>query len=149
MDKFRIQRQRLCTIGNPLYIASRGQQTGWLEVTETTELAATGSGRPDEAQGGENTAVLTRPKPKTSKPPMYKVILINDDYTPMEFVVYVLQRFFSMPSASAVQLMLKVHQSGSAVVGVFAREIAETKVKQVTDLARANEHPLLCTMEKE
>ncbi|MDE0304315.1 MAG: ATP-dependent Clp protease adapter ClpS [Albidovulum sp.] len=113
------------------------------------EPAASGSGRPDGANGREDTGVLTRPKATTSKPPMYKVILINDDYTPMEFVVYVLQRFFSMPSSNAVQLMLKVHQTGSAVVGVFAREIAETKVKQVMDLARANDHPLLCTMEKE
>ena len=118
-------------------------------MTDSIELEASGSGRPNEADGGENTAVLTRPKAKTAKPPMYKVILINDDYTPMEFVVYVLQRFFAMPSSHAVQLMLKVHKTGSAVVGVFAREIAETKVKQVTDLARANEHPLLCTMEKE
>ena len=118
-------------------------------MNDLIELAASGSGLPEGADGREDTAVLTRPKATTARPPMYKVILVNDDYTPMEFVVYVLQRFFSMPSANAVQIMLKVHHSGSAVVGVFAREIAETKVKQVTDLARANEHPLLCTMEKE
>ena len=113
------------------------------------EKAVSGSKRPEDDFGGEDTAVLTRPKSKTERPPMYKVILVNDDYTPMEFVVYILERFFSMPSENAVHLMLKVHQTGSAVVGVFAREIAETKVKQVTEFARANEHPLLCTMEKE
>ena len=117
--------------------------TGWIE------LASRGGSRPEDDGSGGDAAVLTKPSTKSERPPMYKVILINDDYTPMEFVVYVLQRFFSMPSDSAVQLMLEVHQTGSAVVGVFAREIAETKVKQVSDLARANEHPLLCTMEKE
>ncbi|MCP5072391.1 MAG: ATP-dependent Clp protease adapter ClpS, partial [Rhodobacteraceae bacterium] len=83
------------------------------------------------------------------KPPLYKVMLLNDDYTPMEFVVIVLERFFGIRHEGAVQLMLTVHKKGLAVVGVFSHEIAETKVMQVMDFARRHEHPLQCTMEKE
>ncbi|ENY70596.1 ATP-dependent Clp protease adaptor protein ClpS [Aeromonas diversa CDC 2478-85] len=81
-------------------------------------------------------------------PPMYKVVLNNDDYTPMDFVVEVLQRFFSMDLDKATQVMLSVHYSGKGICGVFTAEIAETKVVQVNTYARKNEHPLLCTMEK-
>ena len=108
-----------------------------------------GPGDSDDRKGGAGTAVLTKPAQKTRRPPMYKVILLNDDYTPMGFVVYVLEHVFSMTHDEAVHLMLTVHNSGQAVVGVFSHEIAETKVRQVNQLARANEHPLLCTMEKE
>ena len=80
---------------------------------------------------------------------MYKVLLLNDDYTPMEFVVYVLERFFGISHAQAVDIMLTVHNKGVAVVGVYSYEIAETKVAQVMELARRNEHPLQCTMERE
>ena len=80
---------------------------------------------------------------------MYKVILHNDDYTPMEFVVHILERFFHMTHAQAFEIMLTVHKKGVAVVGVFSHEIAETKVTQVMDLARRHQHPLQCTMEKE
>ncbi|MHC9057667.1 ATP-dependent Clp protease adapter ClpS [Pantoea sp. y20] len=83
------------------------------------------------------------------KPPsMYKVILNNDDYTPMEFVIDVLQKFFSYDIERATQLMLKVHYHGKAICGVFTAEVAETKVAQVNNYARDNEHPLLCTLEK-
>jgi ATP-dependent Clp protease adaptor protein ClpS len=87
-------------------------------------------------------------KPKTKKPPLYKVVLINDDYTPMEFVVHVLEVFFKMDAETAVRIMLHVHTRGKGVCGVFTREIAETKVAQVNDYSRANQHPLLCAMEE-
>ncbi|MCP5073248.1 MAG: ATP-dependent Clp protease adapter ClpS [Rhodobacteraceae bacterium] len=96
-----------------------------------------------------DTSVATKTKQKTEKPPLYKVMLLNDDYTPMEFVVIVLERFFGIRHEGAVQLMLTVHKKGLAVVGVFSHEIAETKVMQVMDFARRHEHPLQCTMEKE
>jgi ATP-dependent Clp protease adaptor protein ClpS len=87
-------------------------------------------------------------KPKTKKPPLFKVVLINDDYTPMEFVVHVLESFFRMDSETAVRIMLHVHTRGKGVCGIFTRDIAETKVEQVNDYARANQHPLLCAMEE-
>ena len=99
--------------------------------------------------GDGDTTVVTKTKPKTQKPPLYKVLLLNDDYTPMEFVVHVLERFFSVTHAHAVEIMLTVHKKGVAVVGVYSHEIAETKVAQVMDFARRNQHPLQCTMEKE
>ena len=80
---------------------------------------------------------------------MYKVILLNDDFTPMEFVVHVLERFFKIGREKAIEIMLDVHQKGLAVVGVYSNEVAETKVSQVMDHARKNQHPLQCTMEKE
>ncbi|GGX43824.1 ATP-dependent Clp protease adapter protein ClpS [Tateyamaria omphalii] len=96
-----------------------------------------------------DTAVVTETKPKTKRPPLYKVLLLNDDYTPMEFVVHVLERFFGLNHAQAFEIMLTVHKKGLAVVGVFSHEIAETKVGQVMDFARRHQHPLQCTMEKE
>jgi ATP-dependent Clp protease adaptor protein ClpS len=93
--------------------------------------------------------VLVDTRSKTKRPPLYKVLLLNDDYTPMEFVVLVLERFFGMNHAQAFDIMLKVHKKGLAVVGVFSHEVAETKVAQVMDSARQNQHPLQCTMEKE
>ena len=105
----------------------------------------------DEDGGGKSPggAVVTRTRPKTQRPSMYKVLLLNDDYTPMEFVVHVLERFFGMSHAQAFELMLVVHKKGVAVVGVFSHEVAETKVAQVMDFARRHQHPLQCTMEKE
>lgn len=96
-----------------------------------------------------DTGTITRTKSKTAKPPMYKVLLLNDDYTPMEFVVHILERFFGLGSTAAESIMLTVHVKGLAVVGVYAHEIAETKVTQVMDYAQRNQHPLQCTMEKE
>ncbi len=98
--------------------------------------------------GGGGTGVATKTKPKTKKPSMYRVLLLNDDYTPMEFVVHVLERYFNKDAQEATQIMLHVHQKGIGVCGIFPFEIAETKVVQVTDLARKNQHPLQCTMEK-
>lgn len=92
-------------------------------------------------------AVKTRPR--TQRPPMYKVLLLNDDFTPMEFVVHVVEKFFAKNRAEATEIMLHVHRRGVGICGVFTYEIAETKVAQVMDFARANEQPLQCTMEKE
>ena len=96
-----------------------------------------------------DSGVLTDVKPKTERPPLYKVLLINDDYTPMDFVVHVLEMIFGMEYPRAVALMLTVHQTGHAIIGVFSREVAETKVSQVMEYAQHHGHPLQCTMEKE
>ena len=96
-----------------------------------------------------DTGLLTKPEVKTKKPSMYKVILLNDDYTPMDFVVHVLLSYFQKTEDEAVQIMLNVHQTGVGICGVYSFEIAETKVMQVIDNARRNEHPLQCTLEKE
>ena len=95
-----------------------------------------------------STGVIEKVKPKTKKPSMYKVIMLNDDYTPMEFVVHVLERFFSKHEKRQRKIMLHVHQQGVGICGVFSYEIAETKVMQVMDCARQNQHPLQCTIEK-
>ncbi len=109
-----------------------------------------GPGQDDDDRGGRGgTGVLTQIEPKTKKPSMYKVLLLNDDYTPMEFVVHVLQRFFRMTIEEATQVMLHVHQRGVGICGVFTYEVAETKVNQVIDFARKHQHPLQCTHEKE
>jgi ATP-dependent Clp protease adaptor protein ClpS len=96
-----------------------------------------------------DVGVATKTRARTKRPPLYKVLLLNDDYTPMEFVVHILERFFGMTHAQAFEIMLTVHKKGVAVVGVFSHEIAETKVTQVMDFARRHQHPLQCTMEKE
>ena len=98
----------------------------------------------DEGQAG----VATKTRTRTKKPSQYKVLLLNDDYTPMEFVVMVLKRFFRMDLEQATRVMLHVHQKGVGVCGVYPYEVAETKVNQVMDCARENQHPLQCTLEK-
>ena len=103
----------------------------------------------ENEEGDEDQELLVKTKPKTKKPPLYKVLLINDDYTPMEFVVMILERFFGLTHAQAFDIMITVHKKGLAVVGVFSYEVAETKVAQVMDCARQYQHPLQCTMEKE
>jgi ATP-dependent Clp protease adaptor protein ClpS len=99
--------------------------------------------------GGTVGQIVTKTKDKTDKPSLYKVMLLNDDYTPMEFVVHVLERFFSKSQEDATRIMLHVHNHGVGICGVFTYEIAETKVSQVMDFARQNQHPLQCTMEKD
>ncbi len=99
--------------------------------------------------GGSGTGILTRPDVKTKKPSMYKVLLLNDDFTPMEFVVHVLQRYFRMTMEQSTEVMLHVHQKGVGVCGVFTYEVAETKVNQVMSLAKQHDHPLQCTLEKD
>lgn len=98
---------------------------------------------------GPNTSVVVKARPKTRKPAMYKVLMLNDDYTPMEFVVHVLERFFQKSREEATRIMLHVHRRGVGVCGVYTYEVAETKVTQVMDLARQNQHPLQCTIEKD
>src|SRR3954454_9130387 len=98
---------------------------------------------------GSGTGVVVKTRTKTKKPSMYKVLMLNDDYTPMEFVVHVLERFFSKSREEATQIMLHVHRRGVGICGVFTYEVAETKVTQVTEFARRNQHPLRCTLEKE
>jgi ATP-dependent Clp protease adaptor protein ClpS len=105
-----------------------------------------GPDREDEGPPDIGIAVKTRAKSK--KPSQYKVLMLNDDYTPMEFVVLVLKRFFSMNMDEATRVMLHVHQKGVGVCGIFTYEVAETKVNQVMDFARENQHPLQCTLEK-
>jgi ATP-dependent Clp protease adaptor protein ClpS len=103
-------------------------------------------GKDGGGQGQVGVATKARAKPK--KPSQYKVLMLNDDYTPMEFVVLVLKRFFAMDLEQATRVMLHVHQRGVGVCGIFTYEVAETKVNQVMDFARANQHPLQCTLEK-
>ena len=103
----------------------------------------------DNDDGGTGTGLLTRPEIKTKKPSMYKVLMLNDDYTPMEFVIHILQNFFKMTADEATEIMLHVHQRGVGICGIFTYDVAETKVNQVTAYARQNEHPLQCTLEKE
>src|SRR3978361_1156186 len=98
--------------------------------------------------GGPGTAVITKTKPQTKRPNLYRVLLLNDDYTPMEFVVHVLERFFNKDREAATRIMLHVHHHGIGECGVFTYEIAETKVTQVMDFARKHQHPLQCVMEK-
>lgn len=136
---------RLCPPGSDGMITARSEH--WWNVV----AAAPRAGEDDDKGGNEDgdVGVVVKAKPKTKRPSLYKVLMLNDDYTPMEFVVYVLERFFNMDHGRAVDIMLTVHTKGVAVVGVYPFEVAETKVTQVMDCARSNQHPLQCTMEKE
>ena len=98
--------------------------------------------------GGPSASVITKAKPKTKRPNLYRVLILNDDYTPMEFVVHVLEKFFQKDAEAATKIMLHVHHHGIGECGVFTYEIAETKVTQVMDFARKRQHPLQCVMEK-
>ncbi|MET0180417.1 MAG: ATP-dependent Clp protease adapter ClpS [Novosphingobium sp.] len=102
----------------------------------------------DGTDGGDQVGVATKTRTRPKKPSMFKVLMLNDDYTPMEFVVMTLKRFFGMDLEQATRVMLHVHQKGVGVCGIFPYEIAETKVNQVMDFARTNQHPLQCTLEK-
>ena len=110
-----------------------------------TVMSTQGSGNPDDG----DTSVVVETKPKTKRPPLYKVMILNDDYTPMEFVVHVLERFFNKGQEAATEIMLHVHQKGVGICGVFTYEVAETKVNQVMEFARKHHHPLQCTLEKD
>jgi ATP-dependent Clp protease adaptor protein ClpS len=102
----------------------------------------------DETERHDGDLAVEQAKPRLKRPPLYKVLLLNDDYTPMEFVVHVLEQFFGMNREKATQVMLHVHTRGMGVCGVFSKDIAETKVAQVNEHSRANQHPLLCTLEE-
>jgi ATP-dependent Clp protease adaptor protein ClpS len=99
--------------------------------------------------GGDGLGLVTQTRVKTKKPSLYRVLLLNDDYTPMEFVVYILERYFNRSREQATRIMLHVHQKGVGLCGVYTYEVAETKVAQVLDLAKRHEHPLQCVMEKD
>ena len=118
-----------------------------IDDPNTTAMAERrdGDGGDDEGTG---LGIATRTRTRTKQPTPYRVLLLNDDYTPMEFVVLVLQRFFKMDMEAATRVMLHVHQKGVGVCGVFSYEVAETKVAQVIEFARQNQHPLQCTLEK-
>jgi ATP-dependent Clp protease adaptor protein ClpS len=103
---------------------------------------------PARRNGGSGTGVATRTRAKTKKPDLYRVLLLNDDFTPMEFVIHVLERFFNKNREAATMIMLHVHNHGVGECGVYTYEIAETKVTQVMDFARKHQHPLQCVMEK-
>ena len=98
--------------------------------------------------GGPGTAVITKTKPQTKRPNLYRVLILNDDYTPMEFVVHILERFFGKDHEAATRIMLHVHHHGIGECGIYTYEVAETKVTQVMDFARKHQHPLQCVMEK-
>lgn len=102
----------------------------------------------DDHQNDEGGLAVEPARPKLKRPPLYKVILLNDDYTPMEFVVLVLERFFQKDKETATRIMLHVHTRGVGVCGVYTKDVAETKVTQVNEFARANQHPLMCDMEE-
>ncbi len=121
--------------------------------THSDLLTISASDQPDDpsgpGRGDDGLKLATKTQVRTKKPSMYRVLILNDDYTPMEFVVLVLERYFHKNREQATRIMLHVHQKGVGVCGVFTYEVAETKVAGVMDLARRNEHPLQCTMEKE
>ena len=119
-------------------------------VTAKPDIGYNPNPMADEDNGHERSdgLALEEAKPKLKRPPLYKVILLNDDYTPMEFVVEILEMFFGMSRQKATQIMLHVHTRGMGVCGVFTRDVAETKVAQVNDYSQRHEHPLLCTMEE-
>lgn len=117
-------------------------------LTATRRVARMQNGNSDGNGAGRGTAVITRTKTKTKKPSLYRVLILNDDYTPMEFVVHILERFFQKDREAATRIMLHVHNHGVGECGVYTFEVAETKVSQVMDFARQNQHPLQCVMEK-
>ncbi len=123
----------------------------WQDVALTVRLGPNEDDQDgdDGGSGRPGTGVVTKTRPKTKKPSMYKVLMLNDDYTPMEFVIYVLERFFGKSREEATQIMLHVHNRGVGICGVFTYEVAETKATQVMDAARKEGHPLQCTLEKE
>lgn len=106
------------------------------------------AGSRDPKTEHDRSTLLEEARPEVAKPPMYQVVVLNDDYTPMDFVVTVLETFFAMTRQKATQVMLHVHTRGKGVCGVFTREVAETKVTQVNEFSRSHQHPLLCTMER-
>jgi ATP-dependent Clp protease adaptor protein ClpS len=127
---------------------SGSYEGGWHEAwTMPRVFMSKKNGQNDE--GDLRGGIVTKTEPKTKRPSLYKVLLLNDDYTPMDFVVYVLERFFNKQSDDANRIMMHVHQKGVGICGVYTYEVAETKVAQVTNFARQHQHPLQCTMEKE
>ncbi|WP_409934905.1 ATP-dependent Clp protease adapter ClpS [Novosphingobium sp. 9] len=121
---------------------------GLARIALAPRAADDGGDRDGGTDAGDELGVATKTRARPKKPSQFKVLMLNDDYTPMEFVVLVLKRFFHMDLEAATRVMLHVHQRGVGVCGIFPYEIAETKVNQVMDFARQNQHPLQCTLEK-
>src|SRR5579884_1013836 len=124
---------------------SSGEHTAAKSVIARIDMSDIGK----RGEEGPGTGVVVKAKPKTKKPSMYKVLMLNDDYTPMEFVVHILERFFNKNRQEATRIMLHVHRRGVGICGVYTYEVAETKVTQVMDFARQHQHPLQCTLEKD
>jgi ATP-dependent Clp protease adaptor protein ClpS len=122
-----------------LVAASAEQDTAATRMTKGAQKSET---------SGPATSTTTKAQPKTKRPSLYRVLILNDDYTPMEFVIHVLEKFFQKDAEAATKIMLHVHQHGLGECGIFTYEIAETKVTQVMDFARKHQHPLQCVMEK-
>jgi ATP-dependent Clp protease adaptor protein ClpS len=133
--------------GYPRERKEQWSETRAVQIREWSRAMANKNRTPDD--NDLKTGVVTKTRPKTKRPSLYKVLLLNDDYTPMDFVVYVLERFFNKAREEATRIMLHVHQKGVGVCGVYTYEVAETKVAQVMNFARQHQHPLQCTMEKE
>ena len=134
-------------IWNPLEIHRFGRTTNILRYVTSTLLTMSENESENQPHGSHDLAV-EEARPKLKRPPLYRVLLINDDFTPMEFVVDILETIFGMQRTRATQVMLEVHTKGKGVCGVFSHEIAETKVAQVMGVAKQHQHPLLCTMEE-
>jgi ATP-dependent Clp protease adaptor protein ClpS len=128
------------------FMAGSTPRTRFSSLTPITGAVPRAPGGDDDGRSG--TAVITKPKTRTKRPNLYRVLLLNDDYTPMEFVVHVLERFFNKSRDDATRIMLHVHHNGVGECGVYTYEVAETKVTQVMDFARKHQHPLQCVMEK-
>jgi ATP-dependent Clp protease adaptor protein ClpS len=124
--------------------APAGLESGAGARTYTCAMAS----RPDNEREHEHGVMVETSKPEVLRPPLYTVVLLNDDFTPMDFVVEVLQVFFALNREKATQIMLHVHTRGKGVCGVYTREVAESKVTQVNEFSRMHQHPLLCSMEK-
>jgi ATP-dependent Clp protease adaptor protein ClpS len=127
---------------------SRKPELATSELTPGLVAAAPRMSNDEGRAGTPATSVITKVKPKTKRPNLYRVLILNDDYTPMEFVVLVLEKFFQKDAEAATKIMLHVHHHGIGECGIFTYEIAETKVTQVMDFARKHQHPLQCVMEK-
>ena len=141
------------TLAIPSDVSLVSAAPDWFRAQAASGAAPRAAQEPpgDDAVGGRDAGhslVVEEASPKLKRPPLYQVLLLNDDYTPMEFVVDVLEKIFGMDRVKATRVMLEVHTKGKGVCGVYTFEIAETKVAQVTAYARQHQHPLLCTMEE-
>jgi ATP-dependent Clp protease adaptor protein ClpS len=136
-------------VGCGLDQTAGGMRAGMSDVAGVRAARGPRKDGPPGDDGDGKTGLITKTRPVTKKPSLYKVLLLNDDYTPMEFVIHVLEKFFNKGREDATQVMLHVHQKGVGVCGVYTYEVAETKVAQTMDSARQHQHPLQCRMEKE
>lgn len=149
MDARMVASYRDQFLTSPNHPRCMGVSPGSSRCDATLENGASQHGGSDGYPDGQGSLMVAEPKVQTKRPPMYKVILLNDDYTPMEFVVTVLEQIFRRPHADALNVMLEVHQKGAGTAGIYTRDVAETKADQVVEYARINDYPLQCTLEPE